>query len=207
VRGRVSVVFSLEDLMLRSIAAIVFGGLVVAACADNSPVAPESVSAPSLRTQNSPPGPGAMVFRGTGGFFSTWRGDGFLVEIGATARGVAQFCSGADDFESGQSLDHFVERPNGGESAVFKSDGKVGLLLFPESAEDICSAAPMAQGTGLWIDQGSNFLGGPGRANGGFRFRGQVTDRTGRRHHVLVVVRTQIRRDGFHFIVDKVKVN
>ena len=57
------------------------------------------------------------------------------------------------------------------------------------------------------LDGTHNFLGGPGRANGGFRFRGQVTDRSGQRHHVLVVVRTQLRRDGLHFIVDNVKVN
>lgn len=191
-----------------TMATIVACGLTAAACGtDSSPTAPESASARSLRTQNSPPGPGAMVFHSKGGFFSTWRGDGFLVEIGATARGVRQFCSGAEDFEDGESLDHFVERPNGGESSVFKSDGKVGLLLFPESAEDICSAAPVAQGTGLWTDQASNFLGGPGRANGSFRFRGQVFDRSGQRHHVLVVVHAQVRRDGFHFIVDKVKVN
>ena len=190
------------------VATIAACGLTAAGCGtDSSPVAPESGSAPSLRTQNNQPGPGAMVFRGNGGFFSTWRGDGFLVEIGATARGVVQFCRGDEDFEAGVSIDHFVERPNGGESSLFKSDGKVGLLLFPESAEDICSAAPVAQGTGLWTDQGSNFLGGPGRANGGFRFRGQVIDRSGQRHHVLVVVHSQIRRDGFHFIVDKVKVN
>jgi len=190
-----------------TMATIVACGLTAAACGtDSSPTAPESAAAPSLRTANSPPGPGAMVFRGKGGFFSTWRGDGFLVEIGATAKGVTQFCSGAEDFEEGESLDHFVERPNGGESSLFKSDGKVGLLLFPASAEDICSAPPVAQGTGLWTDQASNFLGGPGRANGGFRFRGQVTDQSGQRHHVLVVVHSQIRRDGFHFIVDKVKV-
>src|SRR6185295_17626688 len=103
------------------------------------------------------------------------------MEIGAGARGIVPFCSGAEDFEEGVSLDHFVERPNGGESSLFKSDGKVGLLLFPASAEDICSAPPVAQGTGIWTDQASNFLGGPGRANGSFRFRGQVTDRSGQR--------------------------
>jgi hypothetical protein len=190
------------------VAAIVACGLTAAACGtESSPVAPESGSAPSLRTANSPPGPGAMVFRGPAGFFSTWRGDGFLVEIGASARGIVQFCRGDDEFEDGTALEHFVERPNGGESSLFKSDGKVALLLFPGSAEDICSAPPVAQGTGLYTDQGSNFLGGPGRANGGFRMRGQVTDRSGQRHHVLVVVHSQIRRDGFHFIVDKVQVN
>jgi len=179
----------------------------LAACGtDSSPVAPDSGPAPSLRTENSPPGPGAMVFRGGGQFFATWRGDGFLVEIGASARNVAQFCT-SPDFESGELLDHFVERPNGGESSWFKSGGKVPMLLFPDSAEDICSAAPVAQGTGLYTDNGSNFLGGKGRANGSFRIRGQVTDQSGKRQHVLVVVHSQIRQDGFHFIVDKVKVN
>jgi hypothetical protein len=190
-----------------TIAIIAAIGLTVAACGtDSSPVAPETGSAPSLRTDRSPLGPGAMVFRGSGQFFSTWRGDGFLVEIGASARNVAQFCSGPD-FESGVLLDHFVERPNGGESALFRSGGKVALLLFPGSAEDICSAAPVAQGTGLYTENGSNFLGGNGQPNGGFRFRGQVTDRSGQRHHVLVIVRSHLRSDGFHFIVDKVKVN
>src|SRR3954463_11502856 len=85
---------------------------------------------PSPRTENSPPGPGAMVFRGGGQFFATWRGDGFLVEIGASARNVAQFCT-SPDFESGELLDHFVERPNGGGSSWFKSGGKVPMLLFP----------------------------------------------------------------------------
>jgi hypothetical protein len=186
--------------------AIVAAALVVACGTESSAVGPDSGSTPSLRTANSPPGPGAMVFRGSGQFFATWRGDGFLVEIGASARNVAQFCTGPD-FESGESLDHFVQRPNGGESSWFKSGGKVPLLLFPDSAEDICSAAPVAEGTGLYTDNGSNFLGGKGRANGSFRIRGQVTDRSGQRHHVLVVVHLQIRQDGLHFIVDKVKVN
>src|SRR5262245_5529089 len=191
-----------------TLATIVACGLTAAACGtDSSPTAPESGPAPSLRTENNKPGPGAMVFRGPAGFFSTWRGDGFLVEIGASAKGIAQFCSGSQDFEEGVALDHFVERPNGGMSGVFKSDGKVALLLFPESAEDICSAPPVAQGTGLYTDNGSNFIGGPGRANSTTRFRGQVTDANGQRHHVLVVIHAQIRRDGFHFIVDKVKVN
>jgi hypothetical protein len=190
------------------LATIVACGLSAAACGtDSSPTAPESASAPSLRTVNNTPGPGATVFRGPAGFFSTWRGDGFLVEIGASAKGVAEFCSGAEDFEDGVALEHFVERPNGGESSLFKSDGKVALLLFPESAEDICSAPPVAQGTGLYTDNGSNFLGGKGRANSSTRFRGQVTDKSGRRHHVLVLIHAQLRRDGFHFIVDKVKVN
>ncbi len=194
--------------MLRAptLATIVAAGLAAACGTDSSPVAPDSGSAPSLRTENSPPGPGAIVFRGSGQFFATWRGDGFLVEIGASARNVAQFCT-SPDFESGELLEHFVERPNGGESSWFKSGGKVPLLLFPDSAEDICSAAPVAQGTGLYTDNGSNFLGGKGRANGSFRIRGQVTDRSGKLHHVLVVVHSQIRQDGFHFIVDKVKVN
>ena len=191
----------------RALATIAAGGLAIAACdSSSSPVAPETPSAPSLRTDHNQPGPGAMVFRGSGQFFATWRGDGFLVEIGASARNVEQFCTGSD-FDSGELLDHFVERPNGGESAWFKSGGKVPLLLFPDSAEDICSTAPVAEGSGLYTDNGSNFLGGKGRANGSFRIRGQVTDGSGQRHHVLVVVHSQILRDGFHFIVDKVKVN
>ena len=128
----------------RIITTILACGLSAAACGtDSSPTTPGS--APPLRTEMSPPGPEALVFRGNGQFFATWRGDGSLVEIGASAQSIAQLCR-TGDFESGVLLDHFVERPSGGESVTFRSDGKVPLLLFPESAEDICSAPPVAQG-------------------------------------------------------------
>jgi hypothetical protein len=34
-----------------------------------------------------------------------------------------------------------------------------------------------------------------------------VTDQAGDRHHVLIVVRTQLRSYGFRVVVDKVDVN
>jgi hypothetical protein len=56
-----------------AVATIITAGLAVAACGtDHAPTAPETGSAPSFRTEHSPPGPGAQVSRGEGGFFSTF---------------------------------------------------------------------------------------------------------------------------------------
>lgn len=79
-----------------TVASIVAGGLAIAACgSDSSPVDPESGSGPSFRTENGPPGPGAMVFRSSGGFFTTFPGTNYLVEIGLGASGVAAFAPAA----------------------------------------------------------------------------------------------------------------
>jgi hypothetical protein len=197
-------------LRSRTVAAIVAGGLVVAACGtDGSTMAPETESGPAFRTQrteNSPSGPGAMVFRSRGGFFTTWPSENYLVEIGLSARGVAAFCRGGD-LEEGMALTQFVERPHGGIQELFKSEGKVPLLLFPADAEDICSAEPVAEGSGIYTENAANFLGGRGLPRFGFRIRGHVTDEAGDRHHVVVIVQTQLRSDGFHRVVEKVSVN
>jgi len=119
---------------------------------------------------------------------------------------VADFCSGGDP-ELGGLKDLFVQAPNGNAHLVFKSDGKVPLLLFPAGTEDICSGSPVAEGTGLYIDISSNLFGGPGRGTAGFRIRGQVTDLAGERHHVIVVVQSQLGPTGFTDLVVKIKVN
>jgi hypothetical protein len=169
--------------------------LAVAACGtDHAPTAPETGSAPSFRTEHSPPGPGAQVSRGEGGFFSTFTAPGapYFVAIGLTASGAEETCSGGDP-ELGGLRSLFVERPNGGAHLLFKSDGKVPLLLYPAGTEDICSGSPVAEGTGTFT--------------AGFRIRGTVTDLAGERHHVLVVVHSQLGPDGLQDRVTKINVN
>jgi hypothetical protein len=73
--------------------------------------------------------------------------------------------------------------------------------------EDICSGSPVAEGTGLYTDISSNLFGGQGRGTSGFRIRGEVTDLSGERHHVLVVVQSQLGPNGFEDLVVKIKVN
>ncbi len=148
-----------------------------------------------------------MVFRSSGGFFTTFPGTEYLVEIGLSASAVVEFCTGNPDFEDGVALTHFVERPHGGVQELFKSGGKVPLLLFPADAPDICSAAPVAEGTGLYTENAANFLGGRGLPRFGFRIRGHVTDQAGERHHVVVIVQTQLRSNGFLDVVERVNVN
>jgi hypothetical protein len=103
--------------------------------------------------------------------------------------------------------DQFVERPNGGVHVRFKSDGKVPLLLYPAGTESICDGTPVAEGTGIYTEISSNLFGGPGRGTVGFRIRGTVTDLAGERHHVLVVVHSQLGPDGLQDLVTKINVN
>ena len=192
-----------------TVATIMAAGLAVAACStDQAPTAPETGSAPSFRTEHSPPGPGAQVSHGDGQFFSTFTAPGapYFVAIGLTASTAQEFCSGGDpELAPVKSL--FVERSNGGVHFLFKSDGKVSLLLYTAGTEDICSGSPVAEGTGTLTDISSNLFGGPGRGTSGFRIRGTVKDLAGERHHVLVVVHSQLGPNGFVDLVKKINVN
>jgi hypothetical protein len=188
---------------------IMAAGLALAGCGtDNQLTAPETGSAPSFRTDKSPSGPGAQVTHGKGGFFSTFRAPGapYFVAIGLTAGAAAEFCRGGDP-ELGASKDLIVEGPNENVHTLFKSDGKVPLLLFPAGTEDICDGSPVAEGTGIYTDVSSNVFGGHGRGTAGFRIRGQVTDLAGEKHHVLVVVHQHLGPDGFEDLVVKIDVN
>ena len=98
----------------------------------------------------------------------------------------------------------FVERPNGGVHLLFKSDRKVPLLLYPAGTEDTCNGSSVAEGTAVFTDVASNLFGGPGRGTSGFRIRGTVTDLAGERHHVLVVVHSQLGPNGFQDLVTKI---
>ena len=192
-----------------TVATIMAAGLAVAACGtDHAPTAPETGSAPSFRTEHSPPGPGAQVSRGEGGFFATFKAPGapYFVAIGLTASAAVETCRGGDP-ELGALRSLFVERSNGGVHVLFKSDGKVPLLLYPAGTEDICSGSPVARGTGTFTDLSSNLFGGPGRGTSGYRIRGTVTDLAGERHHVLVVVHSQLGPNGFVDRVRKINVN
>jgi hypothetical protein len=192
-----------------TVATIMAAGLAVAACStDHAPTAPETGSAPSFRTEQSPPGPGAQVSHSDGGFFSTFKAPGapYFVAIGLTASAAVETCRGGDP-ELGALRSLFVERSNGGVHLLFKSDGKVPLLLYPAGTEDICSGSPVAEGTGTFTDVSSNLFGGPGRGTSGFRIRGTVTDLAGERHHVLVVVHSQLGPNGFVDLVKKINVN
>jgi hypothetical protein len=197
--------------MLRAstVATFMVAGLAVAACGtDSSSATLEPGTGPSFRSEHSPPGPGAQVSHGRGGFFVTFKQPGapYFIAVGVTPEEAADFCSGGDpDFAPSRDL--FVEGPNGNIHGVFKSDGKVPLSLYPPDTEDICSGTPVAQGSGIYTDNGSNIFGGNGRGNTGFRIRGQVTDLAGDRHHVLVVVRQHLGPNGFEDLVVKVSVN
>jgi hypothetical protein len=70
-----------------------------------------------------------------------------------------------------------------------------------------CSGSPVAEGTGIFTDVASNLFGGPGRGTSGLRIRGTVTDLAGERHHVLVVVQSQLGPNGFVDHVRKINVN
>jgi hypothetical protein len=192
---------------LCTVATLVAAGLTIAACGSDSVTTPDPGSTPSFRTQNSPPGPGAQVSRGSGGFFATVNEPGapYFVLIGASAAAVADFCRGGDP-EFGNLNSMFVEAPNGNVHAVFKTTGKVPLLLYRAGTEDLCDGSPVAEGSGLYTDISSNLFGGHGRGTSGFRIRGQVTDKAGQRHHVLVVVQSHLGRNGFEDVVRKVQV-
>jgi hypothetical protein len=193
-----------------TVATIMATGLAVAACStDHTPTAPDTGSVPSFRSEHSPPGPGTRVSHGSGGFFSTISSPGapYFIAIGLSASGAAQLCSGGEEPEFGPLRSLFVERPNGGVHLLFKSDGKVPLLLYPAGTEDICSASPVAEGTGTFTDIASNLFGGPGRGTSGTRIRGTVTDLAGERHHVLVVIQTFLGPNGFVDRVRKISVN
>jgi hypothetical protein len=188
---------------------VMAAGLAIAACGtDNALTAPATGSAPSFRTEKSPPGGGAEVTHGDGTFFSTFSRPGapYFVAIGLTASAAAEFCRGGDP-ELGAGKDVIVEAPNGNVHTLFKSAGKVPLLLFPAGTEDICGGSPVAQGTGVYTDVSSNVFGGNGRGTAGFRIRGQVTDLAGEKHHVLVVVQQHLGPNGFEDVVMKIKVN
>ncbi len=116
-----------------------------------------------------------------------------------------EFCSGGDP-ELGGLKTHFVEQPHGGAQTLFKSAGKVPLLLFPAGTEDICDGSPVAEGTGTYTDGSANLFRGIGQGTSGFRIRGQVTDQAGTRLHVLVAVHSQLGPGGFVDIVNKIEV-
>jgi hypothetical protein len=192
----------------RTVATILAGGLAVAACGtDSSPTAPESASTPSYRTENSPPGPGAQITPIEGGFFSTFTAPDapYFVAIGLTQSAAEEFCSGGDP-ELGTATGHFKEKPNGDIQFMFKSSHKVPLLLFPAGTESICDGSPVAEGTGVYTENSSNFFAG-GRGTSGFRIRGEVTDLAGEVLHVLVVVHSQLTSEGFVDIVEKIEVH
>lgn len=131
----------------------------------------------------------------------------YFVAIGLSASDARQFCSGGPEPEFGALRSLFVERPNGGVHFLFKSKGKVPLLLYRAGTEDICDGTPVAAGTGSFSDISSNLFGGPGRGTSGFRIVGTVTDLAGRRHHVLVVVHSFLGPTGFVDRVRKINVH
>ncbi|MDF1501402.1 hypothetical protein [Roseisolibacter sp. H3M3-2] len=182
------------------------GAVLLAACASDLPTALAPGAAPSRRTEHAPAGPGAQISRGGGQFVVSVRVPDapYFVVIGASASAARDFCSGGDP-EFGPSRDLFAEGPNG-IHAVFRSDGKVPLLLYPAGTEDLCSGTPVAEGTGLYTEVSSNIVGGHGRGTDGFRVRGQVTEAGGAVRHVLVVVQRQLRPDGLATLVAKVEV-
>ena len=191
----------------RTVATIVAAGLAIAACgSDDAPTAPEPGPTPSLRTEHNADGPGAVVFHGRGQFFATVNEPGapYFIAIGVSAAGAREFCRGGDpDF--GASKDLFAEGPNG-IHAVFKSDGKVPLLLYRPGTEDICDGSPVAVGTGIFTDNSSNLIGGHGRGVASSRIRGTVTTPAGKRLHVLVVMHSQLGPNGFEDLVLKIQV-
>jgi hypothetical protein len=161
---------------------------------------------PVLPHRAQPRRPGTLVSRGEGGFFSTFKPPGAFVAIALTARAAEETCRGGDP-ELGALRSMFVEKPNGDVHLLFKSDHKVPLLLYPAGTEDICSGSPVAEGTGTMTEVSSNVFGGSGRGTSGFRFRETVTDLAGERHHVLVVVHSQLGPNGFVDLVRKINVN
>jgi hypothetical protein len=191
----------------RAVAHILAAGLATAACgSDSQPTAPDTTPTPSLRTEHNPTGPGAVVFHGHGQFFATVNEPGapYFIAIGVSPAGAREFCRGGDpDF--GASKDLFVEGPNG-IHAVFKSDGKVPLLLYRPGTEDICDGSAIAVGTGLFTDNSSNLFGGHGRGVASGRIRGTVTTLAGQRLHVLVVMHSQLGPNGFEDLVLKIQV-
>ena len=99
-------------------------------------------------------------------------------------------------------------RPDGSFKELFKGK-KVGLLLFPGGTEDICSADPVAAGTGNYTLTDNDLIVSGRRTNSfGFRIRGNVTDEGGEKHHVLVVVKLLFNGNfGLKENVQSVKVN
>jgi len=182
------------------------GGLAAACGTDTSPTDPEGAPSPSFRTGNNAAGPGALVIRSGTAFFVTFTAPGSanLVAAGLSEGQLADFCSSGES-PLGEAIEQIVIRPDGSVHDLFKARN-VPLLLFPADAESICTVAPLAVGRGNYTRTDNDLFVTGGRTNSfGFRIRGQVTDASGDKHHVLVVFKGQLNR--VHGARQHVKVN
>jgi len=167
-----------------------------------------SPSGPSLKTEDNSGPPGAEVLHLATDIFVTFRAPdrSALVAIGLTPEAAAEFCAGGN-LEPGEGIEDFLVRPDGSFKKLTKSGHKVGLLVFPGDAENVC-ATPIASGSGVFTETDNALLGDRRNDSFGLRIRGQVTNLAGLKQHVLVVYKAVFNQGtGFKENVVKVAVN
>lgn len=129
-----------------------------------------------------------------------------FVAVGLTPQTAAEFCAGGNPL-FGESLEGFLVRPVGSFKKLEKSDGKVGLVVYPGDAADICGT-PIASGSGTFTSTDNALLADRRNDSFGLRIRGQVTNGAGAKQHVLVVFHAVSNQGaGFDQKVVKVSVN
>jgi hypothetical protein len=188
--------------------ALVGAALGLACGTDPVPVEPSGADGPALRSAHSPPGPGAFVIRteGTFGFYFSDPDERYSVLGGLSRDQLAALCSGAD-FTFEPAREQLVFRPDGSIHQIFRAR-RVTVHVFEGAFADICGT-PFAVGQGNYTNTDNDLAVSFRRTNSfGFRLRGQVTDGSGGRHHLLAKFRALIMRSGlFRELFSEIKLN
>jgi hypothetical protein len=175
-------------------------GALALGCADQLTVyEPADISRPSLRTEQNPDGPGALVFRSQQGAILTLSDPdpGLTALIGWTFAELEQFCATGEFPTRLKQLE--VIRPHSTEELLdlhlLLHGTRVPLLvwettiLFIDPLAELCGELlllPHLTGTGNITQRDNDVFTTGSRGNaGGFRIQGQVTSELGERFKFL----------------------
>jgi hypothetical protein len=184
-----------------------------------SPAEPASTPRPSLRTDQNPDGPGAVVIRGPAeGAFLIADPDpapGLTVLAGNTFAELEQFCA-TGEVTLGPLEDLFVIRPDGSVHNILRG-AKVPLLVwetaipFIDPIAELCGellGLPHLTGTGQFIARDNDVFVSGDRANAfGLSIHGQVTSEAGERFRFKANFHAVILRSGEEHITSDFRLD
>ncbi len=185
------------------------GALGLACSGDPISPQPPGASGPTLRTVQNPDGPGAFVirFETSLGFLFSDGESNVTVIAGVTPDQLAALCAGGE-FTFEPATEQLVFRPDGSIHQLFRAKG-VTLLVFEGANVDFCAVSPFGVGQGNFTQTDNDLTVSGRRTNSfGFRIRGQVSDGSGGRTHVLAKFHALITRSGlFRLLTSEIKLN
>ena len=171
--------------MLRSllVPTAVLASVLILGCDQPAPSEPAAIPRPSLRTEQNPDGPGAVVFR-----FNDRQviglpdqGRGLTAVLGLTPQELEEFLAACPNPVAPEEIPtQIVLRP--GDVVKLLAKGEVGVIIWPAVIFDICAEAEelppiLAAGTLRFIESVSDFNLSLTRANAVvLHAHGTVTD-------------------------------